>query len=112
MREGRANFSRREGWATCAQRTGAMCVQGRGNLKIQRMGGTMRTCREVGTTLEYRERSKLAAIEPGDHQQRSHWLLPSDRYAYAHINTPSLGQTSFSNGIRQRRSDYESIYNN
>ena len=50
---------------------------------------------------EYRERSKLTAIEPRDRHQRSHWLLLSDRYAYAYaranaINTPALEQTSFS----------------
>ena len=63
-------------------------------------------CRGVGTIVEYiyiyieRERSKFAATEPPGHQQRSHWLLQSGRYAYAHaqtttINTPSPEQTSF-----------------
>ena len=47
------------------------------------------------------KRSKLTAIEPRDRCQPSHWLLPADRYAYAHakatiINTPALEQTSFS----------------
>ena len=57
-------------------------------------------CRRVGTNVEYRERSKLAAIELRDRHQRSHWSLSSDRYAYAHarttnINTQLLLQTSF-----------------
>ena len=60
----------------------------------------MRVCRGVGMPLEYRERSKLAAIEPSNRHQRSHWSMPSDRYAYAHartttINTQPLEQTSF-----------------
>ena len=59
---------------------------------------------------------KLRA-EPRDHRQRSDWLLPSDRYAYAHaraiaINTPAFEQTSFSNIIRRTRSDNGGIYNN
>ena len=72
----------------------------------------------VGTSVEYRERSKLTSIEPRDHYPRSHWSLPSDRYAYVHartttINTPALEQISFSNAIWQtRRSDYGRIYKN
>ena len=64
------------------------------------------------------ERSKLAAIEPRGYHRRSHWLLSSDRYAYAHartttINTPALGQTSFFNVIWQtRRSDFGFTYKN
>ena len=79
----------------------------------------MRMCRVVGASADYREISKLAAIDPRDHHQRSHWLLPSDRFAYSHvratttIHTPALEQPSFSNVTRRtRRSDYEFIYNN
>ena len=53
-----------------------------------------------------RERSELTDIEPRDRHQRSHWLLQSDRYAYARaitINTTALEQTSFSNAIRPTR---------
>ena len=48
---------------------------------------------------------KLRA-KPRDHIQRSHWLPPSEGYAYAHartitINTPALQQTSFSNASKR-----------
>ena len=51
-----------------------------------------------------------------DHIQRSHWLRPSDRDAYARAratttNTPPPEQTSFSNARKRTRSE-KAIRNN
>ena len=93
--EGRGDFSMRERGGVTVRNMGR---EGRGDFTERERERGMDDAQGNGN--ECRERSKLTAIEPCDRHQRSHWLLPSDRYVMRmHKPPPPLrreGRVNFS----------------